>query len=314
VKLLVTGGYGFLGSHLCETLLDYGHQVVCLDNEFSGKKGNISHLLAREGFSHIYHDVRNPIDLKVDGIFNLACPASPPNYQASPIYTFMTNILGAENLLNLARENSARILQASTSEVYGDPLVSPQSEHYWGNVNSYGMRSCYDEGKRGAETLFFDHNRMYNTETKVARIFNTYGPRMAVDDGRVVSNFIVQALRGEPLTVFGKGTQTRSLCFVSDLIDGLIKLFFSQEDLGPINLGNPQPITMLELAGEIIELTNSRSEIKFLPLPSDDPTNRTPDIEKAKNALGWSPKIERKEGLKSTIHYFEEQLFSMSEN
>lgn len=306
MKILITGGTGFLGSHLSEALLDLGHTIVCLDNGITGSTENIEHLMHREGFLYLEHDVKNPLEMEVNGIFNLACPASPIKYQTDPVDTFMTSILGAQNLLDLALQNSARILQASTSEVYGDPKVTPQGEDYWGNVNCYGLRACYDEGKRGAETIFFDYQRLYGADTRIARIFNTYGPRMARDDGRVVSNFIVQALSGMPLTVYGDGTQTRSLCYVSDLIEGLVKLFFNNEVKGPINLGNPQPVDMISLATEIIRLTNSKSEIVYLPLPSDDPVNRVPDIDKAKSILSWLPKVDRRDGLQKTIDHFEQ--------
>jgi UDP-glucuronate decarboxylase len=312
MKILVTGGTGFLGSHLSEALLELGHTVLCLDNGITGSIRNVEHLLNRKDFFYVEHDVKNSLEMEVNGIFNLACPASPPKYQRDPVDTFMTSILGANNLLKLALQNSARILQASTSEIYGDPTVSPQAEGYWGNVNCYGLRACYDEGKRGAETLFFDYQRLYGADTRIARIFNTYGPKMAQDDGRVVSNFIIQALSGEPLTIYGDGTQTRSLCYVSDLVDGLIKLFFKDEVDGPVNLGNPQPINMISLATEIRELTNSKSDIVFLPLPSDDPVDRLPDIDKAKSILHWFPKIDRRDGLQKTIKYFDQTLGTRS--
>jgi UDP-glucuronate decarboxylase len=308
MKLLVTGGAGFLGSHLCEVLLKEGHEVVAVDNYFTGSKSNVEHLLDYSNFELIRHDVTFPLYIEVEGIFNLACPASPVHYQRNPVQTFKTSVHGAINLLGLAKRTGARILQASTSEVYGDPTISPQIETYWGNVNPIGVRSCYDEGKRAAETLFFDYNRQYELEIRVARIFNTYGPRMAMNDGRVVSNFIVQALRNENLTVYGDGSQTRSLCYVDDLISGLVKLFFNEKTIGPVNLGNPEPLTMKDLAEEIIKLTNSSSKIEFRELPSDDPKQREPDITLAKNSLNWSPKISRDLGLKNTVDYFSKLL------
>ena len=304
MKLLVTGGAGFLGSHLCETLLKQDHEVIAVDNYFTGTKDNIKHLLQYSNFELIRHDVTFPLYLEIEGIFNLACPASPIHYQRYPVQTFKTSVHGAINLLGLAKRTGARIFQASTSEVYGDPIVSPQLEEYWGNVNPVGIRSCYDEGKRAAETLFFDYQRQYGTDIRVARIFNTYGPRMAINDGRVVSNFIVQALRSEPITIYGDGSQTRSLCYVDDLISGIMKLFFSESVYGPINLGNPDPLTMLELAKEVIRLTNSKSEIAFCELPLDDPKQREPDISKAKEQLSWSPSVAREKGLSDTIKYF----------
>ena len=304
MKILVTGGAGFLGSHLCEKLLSQGHEVIALDNLYTGSKENISHLSLNPKFEFMRHDVTFPLYLEVEGIFNLACPASPVQYQKHPVQTFKTSVHGAINLLGLAKRTGARILQASTSEVYGDPTVSPQNEEYWGNVNPIGIRSCYDEGKRAAESLFTDYRREFNVDTKIARIFNTYGPRMAINDGRVVSNFIVQALRNEDLTIYGDGKQTRSFCYVEDLIDGLIKLFFQDDVTGPINLGNPIPATMLELAEEIKTMCDSGSRIVHLPLPSDDPTNREPDIRKAQSALQWDPKTSRKDGLERTISYF----------
>lgn len=304
MKLLVTGGAGFLGSHLCDRLLQLGHEVIALDNFYTGQKKNVSHLLDDDRFDLIRQDVTEPLNYKVDGIFNLACPASPIHYQRHPVETLKTNVHGAINVLDLAHSTGSRILQASTSEVYGDPAVSPQDESYRGNVNPIGIRACYDEGKRAAETLFFDFNRQFKTDIRVARIFNTYGPRMSKNDGRVVSNFINQALDNEPITIYGDGSQTRSFCFVSDLIEGLVKLFFQEEILGPVNLGNPQPISMLQLATEIISLTNSESKIEFLPLPQDDPLQREPDISLAEKSLNWRPQINRTEGLKSTIEYF----------
>jgi UDP-glucuronate decarboxylase len=306
MKILVTGGAGFLGSHLCEKLLELKYEVICVDNFYTGSSKNISHLEDYDNFEVIRHDITFPLYLEVDGIFNLACPASPVQYQKNPVQTFKTNVHGAINMLGLAKRTGARFLQASTSEVYGDPEVSPQVEEYWGNVNPIGIRSCYDEGKRAAETLTVDYHRQHGTDIRIARIFNTYGPRMSVDDGRVVSNFIVQALRGEQLTIFGDGKQTRSFCFVSDLIDGLISLFSNESLIGPINLGNPEPIEMNQLASEIISLTNSKSEVLHLLLPEDDPKRREPDIRKAKEILGWSPKTNRFDGLSKTIDYFKE--------
>lgn len=304
MKLLVTGGAGFLGSHLSEILLKQGHDVIAADNYFTGSKDNIKHLLQYSNFELIRHDVTFPLYVEVEGIFNLACPASPVHYQKFPVQTFKTSVHGAINLLGLAKRTGARIFQASTSEIYGDPAISPQVEEYWGNVNPIGIRSCYDEGKRAAETLFFDYHRQYGTDIRVARIFNTYGPRMAIDDGRVVSNFIVQALRNEPLTIYGDGSQTRSLCYVDDLISGIMKLFFTENIIEPINLGNPEPLTMLELAKQVLKLTNSNSEIVFMELPQDDPKKREPDISKANELLSWSPKVNREKGLTETINYF----------
>lgn len=305
MKLLVTGGAGFLGSHLSEKLLNMGHEVIAVDNFYTGSKYNILHLLQNPKFELIRHDVTFPLYLEVDGIFNLACPASPIHYQKNPVQTFKTSVHGAINLLGLAKRTGARIFQASTSEIYGDPEISPQPEEYWGNVNPIGIRSCYDEGKRAAETLFYDYHRQYGLEIRIARIFNTYGPRMAQNDGRVVSNFITQALQNKPITIYGDGSQTRSLCYVDDLIEGIVKLFFADNTTGPMNLGNPQPLTMYELAEEIIRLTKSRSKLEMLPLPSDDPKQREPRIDLAKQILDWSPKIGREEGLRKTIEYFE---------
>jgi UDP-glucuronate decarboxylase len=281
-----------------------GCEVISVDNFYTGCKENVRHLLSNPKFELIRHDVTFPLYVEVDGIFNLACPASPIHYQKNPVQTFKTNVHGAINMLGLAKRVRARFLQASTSEIYGDPTISPQSESYWGNVNPIGIRSCYDEGKRAAETLTFDYHRQFDLDIRVARIFNTYGPRMAKDDGRVVSNFIVQALRGEPLTVYGDGKQTRSFCYVSDLIEGLIKLFFSESIFYPINLGNPKPIQMLDLAQEIISLADSTSAIEFAELPKDDPKLREPDITKARELLDWSPKVERSEGLYKTVTHF----------
>jgi len=300
MKILVTGGAGFLGSHLSEKLLELGHEVICLDNFYTGYKENVYHLLDNKRFELIRHDVTNPIALQIDGVFNLACPASPVHYQTNPVQTLKTNVHGAINMLDLALSNGARFLQASTSEVYGDPEVNPQSEEYLGRVNPIGIRACYDEGKRAAESLVFDFHRQYNLDTRVARIFNTYGPRMALDDGRVVTNFITQAILGKPITIYGDGSQTRSFCFVGDLIDGLIKLFFADGVTQPINLGNPESISMRKLGEEIIELTESRSVLEYKELPSDDPKLREPDITKAKALLDWSPKVSRGDGLRIT--------------
>lgn len=308
MKILVAGGAGFLGSYTCESLLKLDHEVIALDNLYTGSIDNINHLLQYPSFKFIKHDITIPIDVEVDGIINMACPASPKNYQKDPVQTIKTNIHGSINLLDQAKRNNSRILQASTSEVYGDPKIMPQIETYWGNVNPIGIRSCYDEGKRAAETLFSDFHRQYKVDIRIARIFNTFGPRMAIDDGRVVSNFIVQALRNQEITIYGEGNQTRSFCFVDDLIRGIVKLFFSKEYLGPINLGNPQPITMKELAKEIIELTNSKSSLVYLPLPEDDPVERKPDIDKAIKNLDWQPKIDRTVGLTKTIEYFKKVI------
>ena len=304
-KVLVTGGAGFLGSHLCDRLLTDGHTVICIDNLQTGSEKNISHLAGRKDFTFIKHDVIEPIDLEVDRIFNLACPASPPHYQADPVRTAKTSVFGAINMLELAKKNNARILQASTSEVYGNPLVHPQPENYLGNVNPDGIRSCYDEGKRMAETLFFDYHRQYGVDIRVIRIFNTYGPRMNPEDGRVVSNFIVQALKGEDITIYGDGNQTRSFCYVDDLIEGMVRMMNCEGFTGPVNLGNPGEFTMLELAEQVLELTGSHSKLVFMPLPGDDPAKRKPVIDLAKEKLGWEPKTALKEGLKKTIAYFE---------
>jgi UDP-glucuronate decarboxylase len=308
VRILVTGGAGFIGSHLSEKLIALGHEVVCVDNFFTGSKKNINHLIQDTRFELIRHDVTFPLFLEVDGIFNLACPASPVQYQKNPVQTLKTNVHGAINILGMAKRLRVRVLQASTSEVYGDPSVSPQPETYWGNVNPIGIRSCYDEGKRAAETLFFDYQRQYGLDIRVARIFNTYGPRMALDDGRVVSNFIVQALLNKDLTVYGNGGQTRSLCFVDDLVQGLIDLYFAENISGPVNLGNPEPVTMLELAQEIIMLTNSKSKVVFQDLPQDDPMMREPDVSRAIELFNWNPKVKRKEGLQKSIDYFRNQV------
>lgn len=304
-RILVTGGAGFLGSHLCERLLAEGNDVVCVDNLFTGSKDNIRHMLTNPYFEFIRHDVTEPLYVEVDQIYNLACPASPPHYQHNPIKTAKTSVYGAMNMLGLAKRVHARILQASTSEVYGDPEVHPQPESYRGSVNTIGIRSCYDEGKRMAETLFFDYHRMNNVEIKVMRIFNTYGPRMNPNDGRVVSNFIVQALRGQDITIYGNGMQTRSFCYVDDLIEGMIRLMNSRKEFtGPVNIGNPGEFTMLQLAEMVITLTGSNSKIIYMPLPSDDPTQRRPVISLAKKELDWEPTIFIEEGLKKTINYF----------
>lgn len=308
MRILVTGGAGFLGSRLCEELLTLGHEVISLDNYFTGDKKNITHLFDYNNFEVIRHDVNFPIYIEVDGIFNLACPASPVMYQKDPVQTLKTSVSGSINLLGLAKRTGSRILQASTSEIYGDPNVSPQSESYWGNVNSIGPRACYDEGKRAAETLFFDYHRQYGVDIRVARIFNTYGPKMSRDDGRVVSNFINQALTENNLTVYGEGEQERSFCYVDDLICGLIKLFFTEEIYIPVNLGNPDTVTMNQLASEILNYTNSKSKIVFKPLPVDDPKKRQPDISRAKKLLDWEPKISRKEGLQKTIEYYRKSM------
>lgn len=309
MRILVTGGAGFLGSHLSERLLELGHEVVVADNFYTGNKENIAHLLDNKSFELIRHDVTFPLYVEVDGIFNLACPASPVQYQKNPVQTFKTSVHGAINMLGLAKRTGARFLQASTSEIYGDPHVSPQEESYWGNVNPIGIRSCYDEGKRAAETLTFDYHRQFGLDIRVARIFNTYGPRMDANDGRVVSNFIVQSLKGEPITIYGDGSQTRSFCYVSDLIEGLIKLFFTEKIYEPVNLGNPNPINMKELAEEVLGLTGSKSKIAYKELPGDDPKQREPNITKAKDLLNWSPKVERILGLEKTVNYFRRNLF-----
>ena len=308
MQILVTGGAGFLGSHLCESLLNMGHKVVCVDNFYTGNADNVAHLRTNPHFELIRHDVTFPLYVEVDGIFNLACPASPVHYQKDPVQTFKTSVHGAINMLGLAKRTGARFLQASTSEIYGDPEVSPQVESYWGNVNPIGIRSCYDEGKRGAETMTFDYHRQYKTDIRVARIFNTYGPKMAINDGRVVSNFIVQALKGDDITIYGDGSQTRSFCYVDDLIDGLIKLFFTENVYEPINIGNPAPIAMTTLAEEVIKLVGSSSRLVNLPLPGDDPTRREPNIDKAISLLKWEPKVERLLGLEKTIDYFRKIL------
>ncbi len=308
MKILVTGGAGFLGSHLCDRLVADGHDVLCLDNFFTGSKRNVEHLLGHPRFELIRHDVTQPILLEVDRVYNLACPASPVHYQYNAVKTIKTSVMGMINMLGLAKRTRARILQASTSEVYGDPEVHPQREDYWGHVNPIGLRSCYDEGKRVAETLCFDYHRMNGVEIRVMRIFNTYGPRMHPDDGRVVSNFIVQALRGEDITLYGDGSQTRSFCYVDDLIEGMLRLMDHPTLLGPVNIGNPGEFTIRQLAEEVIALTGSKSRIVRKPLPADDPRQRQPDISLARRELGWEPKVELREGLKKTIAYFEELL------
>ena len=304
MRILVTGGAGFIGSHLCERLLSEGNEVLCLDNFFTGRRENILHLLDNPHFELLRHDVTEPILLEVDQIYNLACPASPVHYQYNPVKTVKTNVMGTINMLGLAKRVRARILQASTSEVYGDPLVHPQTEDYWGNVNPIGLRSCYDEGKRLAETLMTDYHRQNNVDIRIARIFNTYGPRMLEDDGRVVSNFIVQALRGQPLTLYGEGQQTRSFCYVDDLIEGLIRLMNVNHLHEPVNLGNPGEFTIMQLAEEVIKACDSKSGFTYLPLPADDPRQRKPDITRAQTALGWNPTIPLREGLKRTVDDF----------
>jgi UDP-glucuronate decarboxylase len=304
-RVLVTGGAGFLGSHLCDRLIKDGHDVLCVDNYFTGSRSNIAHLLSNPHFELQRHDITFPLYVEVDEIYNLACPASPIHYQFDPVQTTKTSVIGAINMLGLAKRTKARILQASTSEVYGDPSVHPQTESYWGNVNPIGPRSCYDEGKRCAETLFFDYHRQHAQDIRVVRIFNTYGPRMHPNDGRVVSNFIVQALRGDDITIYGDGQQTRSFCYVDDLIDGMVRMMNNVEGLvGPVNIGNPNEFTMLELAQAVIELTQSKSRLIHQPLPSDDPKQRQPDITTARERLGWVPKVELVAGLTQTIDYF----------
>lgn len=310
MRILITGGAGFIGSHLCERLVDEGNDVICLDNFFTGRKENIAHLLDNKNFELMRHDVTEPVLLEVDQIYNLACPASPVHYQYNPIKTVKTNVMGMINMLGLAKRVKARILQASTSEVYGDPVVHPQTEDYWGNVNCIGMRSCYDEGKRVAETLVMDYHRQSSVDTRIVRIFNTYGTRMLENDGRVVSNFVVQALRGQELTIYGDGTQTRSFCYVSDLVDGLIKLMATEADdiHMPVNIGNPGEFTMKELAAKVGEITGKTVKIKYFPLPDDDPKQRKPNIERARHLLGWEPSVPLTDGLKKTIHYFESRI------
>lgn len=308
MRILVTGGAGFIGSHLCERLLSMGNEVICLDNFFTGRKENIVKLLDNPYFEVLRHDIINPIDVEVDRIYNLACPASPVHYQFNPIRTVQTNVVGATNVLELAKRIKARVLQASTSEVYGDPTVHPQVESYWGNVNPIGIRSCYDEGKRCAETLFFDYHRQSGVDIRVIRIFNTYGPNMLENDGRVVSNFIVQALSDKDITIYGDGSQTRSFCFVSDLVTAMIKMMECEDFTGPVNLGNPRELTIKEIAELIVDLTGSRSKLIYKPLPKDDPTRRKPDITLAKQRLSWEPQVMLEEGLKSTIEYFRNRL------
>jgi UDP-glucuronate decarboxylase len=308
MRILITGGAGFLGSHLCDRLLNEGHEILCLDNFFTGRKQNIVHLLNNGKFELIRHDVTEPFRVEVDQIYNLACPASPPHYQYNPIKTTKTSVMGAINCLGLAKRVKARVFQASTSEVYGDPNVHPQDESYWGNVNPIGRRSCYDEGKRCAETLFFDYYRENRVDIRVVRIFNTYGPRMLADDGRVVSNFIVQALKGENLTVYGDGSQTRSFCYVDDLIEGFVRLMNQDKTVGPVNIGNPGEFTMLQLAELVLKKVGGKSTITNLPLPADDPKQRRPDISLAKEMLDWEPKVPLEEGLNRTIEYFRQTI------
>lgn len=307
-RILVTGGAGFLGSHLCERLVREGHDVICLDNYFTGSKKNIEHLMDFRNFELLRHDITFPVFLEVDQIYNLACPASPVHYQYNAVKTIKTSVMGAINVLGLAKRVKARVLQASTSEVYGDPTVHPQTENYWGNVNPIGIRSCYDEGKRVAETLFFDYHRMNNVDIRVMRIFNTYGPRMNPNDGRVVSNFIVQALKGEDITIYGDGKQTRSFCYVDDLIEGMVRLMNCENFHGPVNIGNPSEFTIAELAEKVIRLTGSKSKLINCQLPSDDPKQRQPDITLAKQKLDWAPTIVLEDGLKKTIEYFKQAL------
>jgi len=307
-RILVTGGAGFLGSHLCDRLLSTGAEVICLDNFFTGNRRNIAHLMSNPHFELVRHDVVEPILLEVDQIYNFACPASPVQYQYNPVKTLKTSVFGAMNMLGMAKRVRARILQASTSEVYGDPLCHPQKESYWGHVNPIGIRSCYDEGKRVAETLMMDYHRQNNVDIRIARIFNTYGTRMSVNDGRVVSNFVVQALRNEPITIYGDGSQTRSFCYVSDLIEGIVRLMNKDGITGPVNIGNPVEFTIRELAEEVVALTGTKSGIVYRDLPSDDPVQRQPDITLAREQLGWEPKVPLKEGLKFTVAYFEQVL------
>ncbi len=310
IRILVTGGAGFLGSHLCERLLEEGHEVICLDNFFTGSKDNVRHLLNHDHFELIRHDIINPIDIESDRIYNLACPASPIHYQYDPVRTIQANVLGVTHMLELAKRTKARILQASTSEVYGDPTVHPQTEDYWGNVNPVGPRSCYDEGKRVAETLMIDYDKQFHVDIRIARIFNTYGPRMALNDGRVVSNFILQALRGDDITIYGDGKQTRSFCYVSDLIEGLMLLMESDRFIGPVNMGNPNELTVLDLANRIIEKTRSNTNIVHKALPQDDPVMRQPDITRAREELGWDPLVSLDMGLSKTVPYFQERVDS----
>ena len=314
MRILVTGGAGFIGSHLCERLLSEGNEVLCLDNFFTGRRENIFHLLDNPRFELLRHDVTEPVLLEVDQIYNLACPASPVHYQYNPVKTVKTSVMGAINMLGLAKRVRARILQASTSEVYGDPLVHPQTEDYWGNVNPIGLRSCYDEGKRLAETLMTDYHRQNKVDIRIARIFNTYGPRMLEDDGRVVSNFIVQALRGQPLTLYGEGQQTRSFCYVDDLIEGLIRLMNTADLHDPVNLGNPGEFTIKQLAEEVIKTCESKSGFSYLPLPADDPRQRKPDITRAQDLLGWNPTISLHEGLRRTVEDFKPRINAENAN
>lgn len=308
MRILITGGAGFLGSHLCDRLIEQGNDIICLDNFFTGRKANIQHLVGNSRFELVRHDVIDPFKFEVDRIYNLACPASPPHYQYNPIKTMKTSVLGAINCLGLAKRVKARVFQASTSEVYGDPNVHPQPEAYWGHVNPIGLRSCYDEGKRAAETLFFDYHRENGVDIRVIRIFNTYGPRMLPDDGRVVSNFIVQALQGKDLTVYGEGSQTRSFCYVDDLVDGFMRFMEQEKIVGPMNLGNPGEFTMLQLAELVLKKVGGKSKITHLPLPSDDPKQRRPDIILAKETLGWEPKVPLEQGIEKTIEYFKSAL------
>jgi len=307
-RILVTGGAGFLGSHLCHRLVKEGHDVICIDNYFTGKKANIQNLVGKINFEVIRHDVVEPIYLEVDQIYNLACPASPVHYQYNPIKTTKVSFFGAYNMLGLAKRLKCRILQASTSEVYGDPQIHPQTEEYWGHVNPIGLRSCYDEGKRIAETLFMDYHLQHQVDIRIVRIFNTYGPNMSMDDGRVVSNFILQSLKNEDITIYGDGSQTRSFCYVSDLIDGMIKMMNNETHIGPVNIGNPVEITIKQLAEVIVQMTNSNSKIVYMPLPKDDPIQRKPDILKAKNWLNWNPSVGLAEGIEKTVRYFESEL------
>ena len=308
MRVLITGGAGFLGSHLCDRLIEQGHEVICLDNFFTGRKANIQHLVGNPRFELVRHDVIEPFKFEVDRIYNLACPASPPHYQYNPIKTMKTSVLGAINCLGLAKRVKARVFHASTSEVYGDPVIHPQVESYWGNVNPIGLRSCYDEGKRCAETLFFDYYRENGVDIRVIRIFNTYGPRMLADDGRVVSNFIVQAIQGRDLTIYGDGSQTRSFCYVDDLIAGFMGFMEQEKIVGPMNLGNPGEFTMLQLAEVILKKVGGKSKISYMPLPSDDPKQRQPDISLAKQTMGWEPKVQLEAGIEKTIEYFKKAL------
>ncbi len=308
VRILVTGGAGFIGSHLCDYLLKNGNEILCVDNFFSGSKDNLLHVLSHPYFEFIRHDIIHPFFAEVDQIYHLACPASPVHYQYNPIKTIKTNVMGTINMLGLAKRVQARMLLASTSEIYGNPSIHPQPETYWGNVNTIGVRSCYDEGKRVAETLMMDYHRQNNVDIKIARIFNTYGPRMAINDGRVISNFIVQALRGHDITVYGDGTQTRSFCYVSDLVEGIVRMIETDDFIGPINLGNPHEISILEISQKILSMTKSDSKIVFRPLPSDDPERRRPDIRMAQKILNWQPKVPLEDGLEKTIEYFKKKL------